>query len=125
MKAIKFYITLILCGVFHFSNAQDPIFTQYFMVPQTINPGFAGYMETMNAGILHRTQWPDLNLNLETEYAFFNTWVEGMNSGIGVNILNHRENSEEGEIKETSYLRIDNTNIDPVEVAQQIKERFK
>jgi type IX secretion system PorP/SprF family membrane protein len=92
MKAIKLYLILILSSAFQFSNAQDPIFTQYFMVPQTINPGFAGYMETMNAGILHRTQWPDLNLKLETEYAFFNTWVEGMNSGIGINLLNHREN---------------------------------
>ena len=81
-----------LCFFFTTSKAQDPIFTQYFMVPQTINPGFTGFMETFNVGIIHRTQWPDLNLKVDTDYAFFNTWVEKMNSGVGVSVLNHREN---------------------------------
>ena len=40
-------------------------------------------------------------------------------------VVNHRLNSEEGEIKEKNYLRINNTNLDPVAVAGQIKEKFR
>lgn len=86
---------LILCLIlFQFSiiaKAQDPIFTQYFIVPETLNPGFTGFLETTNAGILHRSQWPDLDFRIDTDFAFINTWREEMNSGFGVNVLNHRE----------------------------------
>jgi type IX secretion system PorP/SprF family membrane protein len=48
-------------------------------------------METTYVGVLHRTQWPDSNLKINTDYAFINMWVEDMNSGIGISFLNHRE----------------------------------
>ena len=35
-----------------------------------------------------------------------------------------RMNSEEGEIKKENYIRINNTNLSPEDVAQMIKERF-
>jgi type IX secretion system PorP/SprF family membrane protein len=73
------------------AQAQDPIFTQYFMAPQAINPGFTGYMETTNIGVLHRSQWPDSDLKITTDYAFVNMWIEDANSGLGVSFLNHRE----------------------------------
>lgn len=38
--------------------------------------------------------------------------------------LEHRTNSEEGEIKEENYIRINNTDIDPTTVAQKIKTAF-
>lgn len=90
---LKIILTVLYCCVFSQVNAQDPIFTQYFLVPETLNPGFSGFMETTNAGIIHRSQWPDLDFKVETEYAFVNTWSEKMNSGIGFSVLNHRENN--------------------------------
>ncbi len=36
----------------------------------------------------------------------------------------HRLNSYKGEIKKDNYLRINNTNMSPIEVAKTIKERF-
>ena len=83
---------LILLAITTSVKAQDPIFTQYFIVPVTLNPGFTGFMETTNIGVLHRTQWPDLNFKVDTEYAFYNTWIDEMNSGVGISVLNHREN---------------------------------
>ena len=71
-------------------HAQDPIFTQYFLVPETLNPGFTGFLDTWHAGILHRTQWPDGNRRLDTEYAFVNTAVGDL-AGLGLTVLNHRE----------------------------------
>ncbi len=83
---IAFYFTTKLC-------AQDPIFTQYFLIPETLNPGFSGFMETTYAGVIHRTQWPDLALRIDTDYGFVNTWSERMNSAIGISILNQHENN--------------------------------
>ena len=39
-------------------------------------------------------------------------------------VENHRLNSREGEIKESNYLRINNTDLSPKKVAQKIKHRF-
>lgn len=38
---------------------------------------------------------------------------------------NHRLNSEEGEIKDKNYIRINNTNLNPEEVAEMIKNKFQ
>ncbi len=89
MKNILLYLSLLLTSSFAF--AQDPIFTQYFMVPQTINPSFTGFMETTSMGVLHRSQWPDAKLKINSDYAFLNTWSEPMNSGFGVSLLSQRE----------------------------------
>ncbi len=37
----------------------------------------------------------------------------------------HRVNSYKGEIKQPNYIRIDNTSLEPENVARMIKERFK
>lgn len=88
---MKIAVLIVLFGFSLKVKAQDPIFTQYFMVPETLNPGFSGFLETTKAGILHRTQWPDLNFRVDSDYGFINTWLENANSGIGLSILNHRE----------------------------------
>ncbi|MDI5897219.1 PorP/SprF family type IX secretion system membrane protein [Flavobacterium sp. LB2P84] len=88
---IKIAALILLLGFSLTVKAQDPIFTQYFMVPETLNPGFTGFLETTKAGILHRTQWPDLNFRVDTDYGFINTWLENVNSGVGISVLNHRE----------------------------------
>lgn len=88
---IKVIVFIILFNLSFSVKAQDPIFTQYFMVPETLNPGFTGFLETTKAGILHRTQWPDLDFRVDSDFGFINTWLENANSGIGVSVLNHRE----------------------------------
>ncbi|SHF90259.1 type IX secretion system membrane protein, PorP/SprF family [Flavobacterium segetis] len=89
----KILFTILSCLFIGEVKAQDPIFTQYFLIPETLNPGFSGFLETTYAGIINRSQWPDLDLKIDTDYAFFNTWNEKMNSGIGFSVLNHRENN--------------------------------
>ena len=89
MKKIITLISIILVSTPVL--AQDPIYTQYFMVPQTINPSFTAFMETTSAGVIHRSQWPDAKIKINSNYAFLNTWVESLNSGFGVNFLSQRE----------------------------------
>lgn len=60
MKNIKF---IILCGVAMLTlnsdiNAQqDPMFTQYFFNPLTVNSGYAGTRDALSASLLVREQW--------------------------------------------------------------------
>jgi type IX secretion system PorP/SprF family membrane protein len=90
---IKLFIIIISCCFYSKLRAQDPVFSQYFLIPETLNPGFSGFMETTYTGIIHREQWPDLDLKIDTDYAFVNTWNENMNSGYGISVLNQRENA--------------------------------
>lgn len=88
LKRTYFYL---ICLYSTIVSAQDPIFTQFFLFPETINPSFTGILETTSAGIIHRSQWTNLNFKIDTDYAYFSTWSEENNSAIGVNFLNHRE----------------------------------
>jgi len=82
-----------ICLFFSLSSihAQDPIFTQYFMIPESFNSSFAGAKEGPKAGIIHRTQWPRLNFSINTQFAYVDNWFEDLNSGIGISVLNHKE----------------------------------
>ena len=86
--------TIILIGLlfsFGYVKAQDPIFTQFFMIPQSLSSSFAGAKEVTNAGIIHRTQWPGIDFSINTQFAYVDNWFEEMNSGVGISVLNHKE----------------------------------
>lgn len=86
-------ILISICLFFSLSSiyAQDPIFTQYFMIPESFNSSFAGAKEGPKAGIIHRTQWPGINFSINTQFAYVDNWFEEINSGIGISVLNHKE----------------------------------
>jgi type IX secretion system PorP/SprF family membrane protein len=84
-------------------NAQDPVFTHYYFVPETQNGAFTGTVNTLNTGILHRTQWPDGIRRIDTDYAFINGSIGNLsedsrpsdsnlqNIGVGITVLNQHE----------------------------------
>ncbi|SDR91212.1 type IX secretion system membrane protein, PorP/SprF family [Formosa sp. Hel1_31_208] len=74
------------------AKAQDPIFSQSNYVQETLNPGFSGFEDNdrIYAGILSRVQWPSLDLNLTTQYAFINKSFDygpSMGFGVGINAV--------------------------------------
>lgn len=90
-------LSIILC-LFYTCRllAQDPIFTQSNFIQETLNPGFSGFEDNgrTHLGILHRTQWPNLNLKINTQYAFWNKSVDfspGDGFGFGFSLLRHHE----------------------------------
>lgn len=89
---LKFIIAIVSCCYMLKAKAQDPIFSQYFLVPESLNPGFSGFEDSSYMGLIHRTQWPNLDLRVDSDYVFFNSWIENV-GGIGVSILNQHENS--------------------------------
>ncbi len=73
-------------------KAQDPIFTQFFLIPESLNPAFTGTLVTEYIGLIHRSQWPNGNRRIDTEYAFINRPIgRERNMGLGLTILNQRE----------------------------------
>ena len=55
---MKLKITLfILVALTYFkAQAQDPVITQFYLMPEKMNPAFTGISNTWNAGLLHRRQ---------------------------------------------------------------------
>jgi type IX secretion system PorP/SprF family membrane protein len=82
------------------ATAQDPVFTQFFLVPETTNPGFTGYQNTWHAGLLHRRQWPDGDRRIDTDYGFVNNMVTNF-AAVGLTVMNHHE-----EFTNYNYLQI-------------------
>jgi len=97
---LKFAFILLFAITTIKVSAQDPIFTEYYLVPETTNPGFTGFQNTWHAGLLHRRQWPDGNRRLDTDYAFVNNMVTDK-AAIGMTVMNHHE-----EFTNYNYLQL-------------------
>lgn len=72
------------------ANAQDPIFTQFYLIPETINPAFTGVSNAWSAGVIHRRQWPNGNTKIDTQFAYLNNLVTD-EVGLGLTVQNHNE----------------------------------
>ncbi len=92
-------------------KAQDPVFTQYNFVPETINPAFTGTLSAWYGGLVHRSQWPVGFGRIDTEYGFVNGPIDvDGKMGLGLTVLNHREeftNYNYIQINVAYYYRID------------------
>ena len=76
---MKKYIVILTLLSFVKVFAQDPIHTQFFMIPETLSSSFTGAKKSTRAGIIHRTQWPGLNFSLNTQFAFVDNWFDKFN----------------------------------------------
>ena len=72
-------------------TAQDPQFSQFYAAPLYLNPAFAGSTNQARFGINYRNQWPAIDANFTTISAFFDTFIEEKNSGVGVMLSRDRE----------------------------------
>lgn len=72
-------------------TAQDPQFSQFYAAPLYLNPAFAGSTNQSRVGINYRNQWPAIDANFNTISAFYDTYIEDKNSGIGVLLTRDRE----------------------------------
>lgn len=83
---------LLTCFTLVEAKAQDPIFTQFFLIPETLNPAFTGTLVTGYTGLIHRSQWPNDNRRIDSEFAFVNGPIgRDRDMGLGLTILNQRE----------------------------------
>jgi hypothetical protein len=60
---LKFILFIVLTSLSITEvKAQDPVLPNT-LVPETLNPAFAGTLITGYAGLIHRSQWPNENWN--------------------------------------------------------------
>jgi len=89
---MKYILSLLLLFTLSNTYAQDPILSQSFVHPVVLNSGFNGAAHNTSTGVIHRSQWYDLNFNIDTQYAYFSTYISALNSGFGINIIKQSEN---------------------------------
>lgn len=68
-------------------NAQDPVFSQYYNAPLTINPAFAGLSDNPLVSLTYRNQWPNFGSVYKTYSATYDQFVDRLNSGLGLAML--------------------------------------
>ena len=89
MKKLLFVFLFFSFKIF----SQDPVFTQFYNVPEYINPSFTGASGGTNISVLNRTQWFGLNYGLNSQFFSIDGFSEKMNSGLGLSIMNHQEST--------------------------------
>ena len=88
---MKRFILLILLIISLQNYSQDVIFSQNFLVPETISTSFTGAIRSTKTGSVSRSQWRNSALKTSSNFAFVDTWFEGFKSGLGVSFLNQKE----------------------------------
>ena len=96
MSFKKFFSSIKVCILILFLASkslfsQDILFTQFFNFPEQISPSFTSMSKNTKVGIIDRTQWFGLENAINSQYLFFDTYVDNINSGIGISILNQLE----------------------------------
>jgi len=112
---------LIFTYVWYFDEKKDWDFTEK-AIKIFRDKGAEIYLVELEADIEERIKRNKTEHRLE--YKPTKRDIEWSEADIKNSLLKHRLSSEEGEIKEKNYLRINNTNIDPVTVANAIKDKF-
>lgn len=69
------------------SQAQDPVFSQFYNSPLHLNPAFTGNTFGPKVAINYRNQWPNLPWAYVTYATSYDQFFKKYNSGIGVSIL--------------------------------------
>lgn len=95
MKFINYFFPLLFLSI-NLIEAQDPIFTQSTYIMESLNPGFSGFEDNgrTHIGLMHRTQWPNLDLKINTQYLFWNKSVDfgpRLGFGFGMSALRQHE----------------------------------
>ncbi|MDO5978123.1 type IX secretion system membrane protein PorP/SprF [Flavivirga spongiicola] len=89
------YLPYLLIGVFLLNvnillAQQDPHFTQYMYNTVSFNPAYAGSNGTLNANLLHRSQWVGLEGAPTTQLFSINSPVGGGNTALGLSFINDK-----------------------------------
>lgn len=96
----KLYLGIILLSsVCLNSIAQDPQFSQFYAAPMYQNPAFAGGAYAPRLIANYRNQWPSINANFVTAAFSVDHYIERLNSGVGVMVVNDSQGP--GRLKST------------------------
>jgi type IX secretion system PorP/SprF family membrane protein len=72
-------------------RSQDPAMSQFYANPLFMNPAMTGLEGPGKAYFGYRNQWPAASNPYSTYHASFDQYVEALDGGIGVHVINDRQ----------------------------------
>jgi type IX secretion system PorP/SprF family membrane protein len=69
---------------------QEPMFTKYMFNSLIFNPGYAGSKDHMSVGVLHRTQWYEIDGAPTTQTLTAHTPLRNERVGVGLSLVNDK-----------------------------------
>ncbi|CAH0996822.1 hypothetical protein EMA8858_02957 [Emticicia aquatica] len=101
----KLYLRIVLLSLVGLNSvAQDAQFSQFYAAPMYQNPAFAGGAYAPRLIANYRNQWPSINANFVTAAFSVDHYIEKLNSGIGIMVVNDSQGP--GRLKSTELSGI-------------------
>jgi len=93
MRRHTFTICLVAAGILAMQRGraqQEPGYTQYMYNTMSVNPAYAGSGGTLEAMLLHRSQWTGIDGAPQTQSFGIDSPLSNQNVGLGLSIVNDR-----------------------------------
>lgn len=87
---MKKIYTFILLAIASLGFAQDPQLTQFYAMPQYLNPAFTGLTVQHRFAANYRNQWPGVAKTFQTYMAAYDYNMMNVNSGAGLFVMQDR-----------------------------------
>ncbi len=85
------FLLIISVISWHFVQAQDPQYSQFYAAPLYLNPAFAGSAMAPRVNFNHRNQWPSLSANFVTSSISADMYFDKVKSGVGILLTTDRQ----------------------------------
>lgn len=83
----KSLLTILLLLVCYFGwTQQSPLYNQYYILPYTYNPSYAGFNPGANVSIIRNQKWTDFNSGYITNFVSASALLKDQKSGIGLDV---------------------------------------
>jgi type IX secretion system PorP/SprF family membrane protein len=86
-KTLTLFTFMLLLGKMAFAQ-QEPMFTKYMFNSLVFNPGYAGSKEYLSVGLLHRSQWVEIEGAPITQTLTAHTPLRNQRVGVGFSVSN-------------------------------------
>jgi type IX secretion system PorP/SprF family membrane protein len=90
MRKTRIFGALLILFSCKCAFAQDPQFSQFYASPLYLNPAFAGSTKCPRVTLNYRDQWPALRGTFVTTAASYDQYVDRLQGGMGLLILNDK-----------------------------------
>ena len=91
IKSLETYFILICSFITYCANAQqDPQYTQYMYNTMAVNPAYAGSTGTLEATLLHRSQWIGIDGAPTTQSFSIHSPLRNEKIGLGLSVVNDK-----------------------------------
>ncbi|MBK9017479.1 MAG: type IX secretion system membrane protein PorP/SprF [Saprospiraceae bacterium] len=86
-KSLTLFMFVLLLGKMAFAQ-QEPMFTKYMFNSLVFNPAYAGSKEYLSLGLLHRSQWVEIDGAPITQSLTAHTPLRNQRVGVGLSVVN-------------------------------------